>query len=113
MRTTLKMLFTLAVLVLTPLLLSTVFASAQSFNCAKAQSSAEFAICNNEDLLGLDEELAVLFIQSKAKLHTRPQRQTIARAHNQWMVKRDHCALDWACLTIRYQERISELDAKS
>ncbi len=112
MRSTLKMLLTLGVLVSVPLLLSTVFASAQSFNCAQAQSSTEFAICNNEDLLGLDEKLAAIYYHRKANLHTTPQRQNISRNHTKWMVKRNRCDQDWTCLKIRYKERIAELKIK-
>lgn len=113
MLSTLKMLITLGVLVSAPILLSTVFASAQSFSCASADSSAEFAICNNEDLLGLDEKMAAMYYHRTSNLKTSPQRQKIKRDHSKWVQKRNRCALDWTCLTIRYNERIHALEVKS
>ncbi len=112
MRSTHKMLLTLGVLVMTPLLLSTVYANAQSFSCADAQTSAEFAICNNEDLLDLDERLAVAYFNHKTNLQTSPQRQQISREQNTWKIKRNLCELDWTCLKLRYNERIHALTIK-
>ena len=106
---TLKMLLTLAFLISIPLLLSTVFANAQSFSCAQAQNSAQFAVCNNEELLGLDEKLAAIYYHQKSELPTAPQRQQISREHGVWEQKRNLCKLDWTCLKIRYKERINQL----
>ena len=109
MRPTLKMLLTLAILVTTPLLLSTVFASAQSFSCASAQTSSEFAICNSEELQGLDEKMAAVYYQHKSGLQTTPQRQQFSRDQSAWKRLRNQCDLDWTCLTLRYNERIHTL----
>ncbi|MCF6321859.1 MAG: hypothetical protein L3J32_08850 [Rhizobiaceae bacterium] len=109
MLSTIKMFVTLGVLVTAPLLLSTVFAVGQSFSCAKAHSQAEFAICNNEELLSLDEKLASMYDHRKANLQTAPQRQKITREHSVWLRKRNSCDLDWSCLKDRYQERIRQL----
>lgn len=112
MRSTIKMLLTLSVLVTAPLLLSTVFASAQSFSCAKAQNSSEFAICNNEDLLGLDEKLAAVAYHQISNLQTSPQRQRFSREQSAWKQLRNRCDLDWTCLKLRYNERIQSLTIK-
>lgn len=109
MRSTMKMMLTLSVLVSAPLFLSTVFANAQSFSCASAQTSTEFAICNNEDLLTLDEKLAAVFYNRKSNLQTTPQRQKISRDQNAWKQLRNRCKLDWTCLKLRYNERIQAL----
>ncbi len=112
MRATIKMFLTLTILISAPLLLSTMFASAQSFNCAKAQTPAEFAVCNNEDLLGLDEKLAAVYYHRKSNLLTTPQRQQISREQNAWRKLRNSCNLDWTCLKLRYNERISALTVR-
>jgi len=39
-------------------------ASAQSFSCAKAEVPSEMAICNNEELLVKDEQMANLFAEA-------------------------------------------------
>jgi uncharacterized protein len=110
MRSTVNLILTLGFLVTIPLLLSTLFANAQSFSCAKAQFSAEFAICNNEVLLTLDEKLAAIYYHRKSIVGTTPQRQQIARDQNAWVEKRNRCDLDWTCLEISYKERIQRLN---
>jgi len=109
MRSTLNLFFTLGFLVAIPLLLSTILANAQSFSCAEAQKSAEFAICNNENLQSLDERLAAIYYHRKSNMPTTPQRQKISRDHNQWILQRNNCDLDWGCLENRYKERIDQL----
>ncbi len=110
MRSTIQMFLTLGFLVSIPLLLSTVFASAQSFDCSQAQISSEFAICNNEVLLTPDEKLAAIYHNRKISVDTTPQRQQISRDHTAWVKKRNGCDLDWTCLETSYIKRIEQLN---
>ena len=112
MRSNFKMILTLGFLVSIPLLLSTLYASAQSFSCAQAENSAEFAICNNEVLISLDEKLAAIYYMQKSKMSTTPQRQKISRDQSAWVQKRNQCSLDWACLEVLYEERLGQLNLK-
>jgi uncharacterized protein len=88
-------------------------ANAQSFSCAKAENPAEFAICNDEGLLSLDEKLGNVFADAYVKASTTPQRQAVARDHNNWLKVRNSCRGDFTCLTLRYNERISALSSNS
>ena len=110
MRSTINMFLTLGLLVSIPLLLSTVFANAQSFDCSQAQISSEYAICNNEVLLTLDEKLAAIYFNQKSNVSTTPQRQLISRDHTNWLKKRNGCDLDWSCLEASYIKRIEQLN---
>ncbi len=112
MLSSIKMLLTLTALVAAPLLLSTVFASAQSFNCAKANTKAEFAICNNEDLLSLDEQMAAVFHIQRSKLPSSSDRQKASQVQTKWLKKRNSCNLDWQCLQVQYNDRIVEIQTK-
>ncbi len=112
MYSSIKMLLTLTALVAAPLLLSTVFAGAQSFNCAKAGTKAEFAICNNEDLLSLDEQLAAAFHIQRSKLPSSSDRQKASQIQSKWLKKRNSCNLDWQCLQAHYNARIVEIQTK-
>lgn len=112
MRTQFKPILLLAILITAPLLLSVINAQAQSFSCAKAGSSAEFAICNNEDLLVLDEKLASIYYLKKSNISTAPQRQEIVREQNRWIAQRNSCKLDWTCLRVRYNDRIRQLSRR-
>ena len=85
-------------------------ADAQSISCDKADKPAEFAVCNNEELLVLDEELAVLFRQDYASASTVPQRQSASRDHANWLLKRNACGADFVCLGLRYRERLAALE---
>ena len=110
MRSTIKMFLTLGFLVSIPLLLSTVFASAQSFDCTQAQTSSEYAICNNEVLLTLDEKLAAIYYNRKTGIDTAPQTRQISEDHTAWVEKRNLCDLDWTCRETSYINRIAQLN---
>ncbi|MCP4184594.1 MAG: hypothetical protein GY761_14970 [Hyphomicrobiales bacterium] len=110
MRSTINMFLTLGFLISIPLLLSTVFASAQSFDCSQAHISSEYAICNNEVLLTLDEKLAEIYHNRRKSVDTTPQRQRISRDHTAWVKKRNGCDLDWTCLEASYNKRIEQLN---
>lgn len=84
-------------------------AAAQSFPCAEASKPAEFAICNSENLLIMDENMNKIFTTVYQSAATAPQRQSVVRRHNGWRLKRDACGNDFTCLNLRYQERLSEL----
>ena len=84
-------------------------AEAQSFNCAKATRTTEFAICNNETLIVLDETMASYHRQQLNALSTKPQRQVFSKTSKDWLRKRNACKGDFACLELRYKERIQAL----
>ena len=100
----------LASLILAPWVLSAVAANAQSFDCARAHTSAQFAICNDEELLDLDERLAIALARRQATIETTPQLQALSREQLIWLRRRDDCRLDWNCLKLRYRERIGALN---
>jgi uncharacterized protein len=84
-------------------------AAAASFDCAKAQSRVEKAICANAEVSALDEHLARYYAAA---------RSTLGRASDcmrtdqmQWLrTVRDACT-DAACLKNAYLNRLGELDA--
>lgn len=88
-------------------------ANAQSFSCAEADNPSEFAICNSENLLTLDEKLGSIFASVYVNAPTLPQRQAVAREHSSWVQRRNSCGADFACLNRRYQERLQSLKNSS
>ncbi|MGB7287106.1 MAG: hypothetical protein WBC71_09260 [Salaquimonas sp.] len=94
-------------------LFSSLPASAQSFSCASADETAEFAICNDENLLALDEKLGEVFATKYVSASTSPQRQAVTREHTDWLIKRNACGTDFTCLNLRYEERLNELISRS
>jgi uncharacterized protein len=84
-------------------------ANAQSFACADAQSQAQLAICNSEDLLVLDEKLSAMVSQRRSQARKPTERQALATEQAQWLASRDLCRGDLACLELRYRERMAAL----
>ena len=84
-------------------------AQAQSFSCADADKPAEFAVCNNENLLTLDEKLGTVFTTAYVKATTAPQRQSVTREQSEWLKARNACGADFTCLDLRYREQINRL----
>jgi uncharacterized protein len=88
-------------------------ANAQSFSCASAEKPAEFAICNSEDLLTMDEKLGSVFSTVYVSAATTPQRQAVVREHERWVKRRNACGNDVTCIDLRYKERLSKLSSRA
>lgn len=92
--------------------------AAPSFDCAKAQSQVEHAICASEPLSKLDSDLADTL---KAQINTAPdQRALLLADERRWLKQRDNKCVHGtlppggslaACLTEEYQSRIAWLNA--
>ena len=87
-------------------------AQAQSFSCADADKPAEFAVCNNENLMTLDEKLGNAFTTAYVKAATTPQRQSVTHEQSQWLKTRNACGADFTCLDLRYREQITRLSGR-
>ena len=90
-------------------------ADAASFNCAKAKTPDEKAICANPALSDLDTQMAALFgVRMKVPM-LMGSRGTAGDEQVQWLQTRGSCGANVACLTGVYKARIntinSELDA--
>lgn len=94
-------------------LFSALPANAQSFACDKAQRTAEFAICNDENLLTMDEQLGREYASKYVNASTSPQRQAVTREQTEWIKKRNACGNDFTCLSLRYEERLKSLRSRS
>jgi uncharacterized protein len=86
-------------------------AGAASFNCSKAETPDEIAICAHPDLSALDSEMGGLWFaysQIPFLMGMSGQRQDEARA---FLQSRASCGADVACLTTAYRQRIDALKA--
>lgn len=89
----------------TLILLST-HAQAVSFNCQKAKTFVEKAICQNQDLSNLDDELRV---QYDTALTDNKNPAAFKKQQMKWLKQRDTCqTVD--CLKKSYNQRISALN---
>ncbi len=79
-------------------------ASAPSFNCAKAGSDVEKAICSSKPLATLD---AILAKQYK----TASSNPTVKADQKAWLSARNACQ-DVECVATKYAERLLQLNAR-
>ena len=84
-------------------------AAAAGFDCAKAATPAEKAICADHALGELDEKLAAAF---RFALANASDKDAVKNAQKAWLKRRDACA-DAACLRQAYDARLDELEKKS
>lgn len=77
-----------------------------SFDCARAGTAIEHAICNSAPLAERDRELASLYKESLASGASPDAIRVRQRA---WLQERDACGASQACLTRAMDQRIAEL----
>jgi uncharacterized protein len=82
-------------------------AQAASFDCAKASSFVEKAICSDQQLSAMDDQLARLY---KAARADSSGNATLEPEQKAWLSSRDRCA-DAPCLKKAYADRIKALSA--
>lgn len=85
-------------------------AQAASFDCTRARSADERAICGNRVLEDRDVELSVLY-GLITKLVPMGSRDSIRREQTQWLSQRGRCGADIPCLRRTYDRRIAALRA--
>jgi uncharacterized protein len=84
-------------------------AIAAGFDCAKAATQTEKAICADQALSELDEKLAAAF---RSALASASDKDAVKNAQKAWLKRRNACA-DAACLRQAYDARLDELGKKS
>lgn len=84
-------------------------AQAASFDCTKASSFVEKAICTDKQLSSLDDQLAGLY---KAARAANANAATVEADQKAWLSWRNQCA-DPACLKKAYADRIAALSGSS
>ena len=81
---------------------------AASFDCTKARTADEKAICRTRALNDADVRMATLFAVD-GHLLAMGGRGALQDAQIRWLASRRRCGGDVACLTRRYDERLAEL----
>lgn len=81
---------------------------AASFDCAKARSFSEHAVCQTPTLSALDDALAAAY--RKAYAAAKDKRALAADRDEEWRWRQSHCK-DASCVTDWYKRRLAELDA--
>ncbi|RQR31474.1 DUF1311 domain-containing protein [Burkholderia sp. Bp9143] len=92
--------------ILAVLTISPMAAQAAGFDCAKAVSPTEKAICADAGLSSLDGQLAVAWKKALAK---GGDTAALKAAQLKWLKQRDRCGNDASCVGDRYRERLASL----
>ena len=93
--------FVLSALLATPV-------DAQSFDCKKARTATEKAICAAPDLGYLDSAMAVAYGAAHAKMNHAGREELLA-GQRSWLKVRDSCGGKGDCLSNAYLKRLSAL----
>lgn len=83
--------------------------AAPSFDCQKARSASERAICADPELAALDTEMARLYAQSR-KAAAADKTSSLIVQQRVWLKRRAACGAEGACLKALFRERIAELE---
>jgi uncharacterized protein len=85
---------------------------AASFDCKKAATPTEHAICDNPQLSHLDNQMAGLYytLISNGSL-TPAQVNTVKSEQVNWLAKRNACGANYNCLISAYTDQIMYLNA--
>ncbi|KLK89874.1 hypothetical protein AA309_28870 [Microvirga vignae] len=81
---------------------------AASFDCAKAETADEKAICADRQLNDEDVEMSVLYTQLKPLLGM-GARGDMEDEQVTWLKRRATCGDDRTCLSKAYQDRLGQL----
>jgi len=87
-------------------------ANAQEFDCRRAATASERAICRSDMLAALDEKMSGLYAELKQSYERRGQRDQLQRYQRQFLAARDDCARDTECIKGAYLDQISVLEAQ-
>lgn len=83
-----------------------------SYDCAKAESEVEQAICHVESIASPDRELAAVYRSLLAQMSA-PERDALRSEQRQWLVERDRLCTPYkgwvSCLSDFYQKRTDSL----
>jgi uncharacterized protein len=85
-------------------------ALAASFNCAKASTADEKAICSSAALSELDVKMATLFGVRMQIPMLMGARGAARDEQVAWLAQRGQCGASKSCLTQAYQQRINALN---
>ena len=85
-------------------------ASAAAFDCTKAATATEYAICDNPEISTLDEQTAGLYYTLVSSGALKPaQLNKVKNDHTKFMSRRNSCGANYQCLIDAYTAEVSYL----
>jgi uncharacterized protein len=89
-------------------LLLSVPVKAASFDCGKARTATEIAICRDSSLGRLDEQIAELYAGLRSA-SVSSERSKLLKAQRRFLQNRNSCGGSLSCLRNRYDSRLADL----
>ncbi len=87
-------------------------AQGPSFDCAKASTPVEVAICSSTHLSRLDREMAKVYASLRNELGVQA-RQDLLDRQRAWLADRDNCRGSETCLARKMSDRIDALKTRA
>ena len=100
----------MASLVSTALVVAPGPADAASFDCARARSASERAICGNRSLEDRDVKMATLYSVVRQFQGGMGALAAMRDRQSEWLGQRELCGANIACIRRSYDVRIAELE---
>lgn len=88
-------------------------ADAASFDCAKAATPTEHAICDNPQLSHLDDQTAGLYYSFISSGRPADKVDAVKKEQAGFLTRRDACGANYNCLIDAYTSQIMYLKAES
>lgn len=105
---------TLALAIFAAAALAPATAGAASFDCAKAATPTEHAICDNPQLSSLDDQTAGMYYTMISNGSLSPAKVSqVKAAQASFLTKRDACGANYNCLIDAYTAQIMYLKAEA
>jgi len=82
-----------------------------SFDCGKAETATEKAICGDVALARLDRSLADAYTQALSWASDDAAKEKIRTEQRAWIAERDACGGDASCITATYDARIKAIQS--
>lgn len=84
--------------------------SGPSFECSKAATPTENAICSSKDLWVMDRIMGSMYFFLRDNTNSQVSQQFL-ESQREWIKRRNHCGSDLPCLLERYSSRLFDLGA--
>lgn len=91
---------------------SAAVAEQPSFDCAKASTTVELAICASAELSRLDRDLSAAYLAARNALGG-SARQDLLDRQRAWLADRERCGGSETCLASKMSERIDVLEGRA
>ena len=85
---------------------------AASFDCGRASTPTEHAICDYSELSALDELMGAAYQLARQSPQGWMTEDELRQSQREWIASRDRCGSDYLCIREAYTSRLKEKSSK-